>query len=146
MAGVLLRHLLDVDAAHVAEDRHRLLGDGVVGDAEVVLLCNIRFRLNEDTDGHLAADLQHEDLGGGGLRFVRRVGELDAARLHSPAGEHLRLKNDSPTGVRSDALGVFRRLRDTAGRRRHALPGEELLSFKFVEAHRKFSLGAFVAT
>ena len=42
---VLLGDLLDVDAAHVAEDHHRQAREAVPGDADVVLLRDRRARL-----------------------------------------------------------------------------------------------------
>ncbi len=55
----------------------------------------------EHPDRHVAADLELEDLSGVGLGLLGRVGELDAARLHPPAGEHLGLDH----GRTADLLG-----------------------------------------
>ena len=91
VVGVLLGDLLDVDAAHVAEQHHRALGAAVPEDRRVVLLLDLGLRVDEDADRHVAADLEVEDrervLGG----LLGRVGELDAARLHPAAGQDLRL-------------------------------------------------------
>ena len=106
---VLFRHLLDVDAAHVAEDGDRLLGERVVGDAQVVLLANGRLLLDEDTTRELALDLEREDLGGGRFRLGRCVGELHATRLHAAAREHLRLEDDGAVDLASEPLGLLRR-------------------------------------
>ena len=91
VVGVLLGDLLDVDPAHVAEQHHRPLRAAVPEHRGVVLLLDLGLRVDEHADRHVAADLELEDLGGvlGGL--VGRVGELDAAGLHPPAGQHLRL-------------------------------------------------------
>src|SRR3972149_6772127 len=64
MLRVLLRHLLDVDATHVAEDHDRQLGEGIVGDSGEVLPGDGRFRLHEDAARPLAADLEAQDGGG----------------------------------------------------------------------------------
>ena len=46
-----------------------------------------------------------------GAGLIGRVGEPHAARLHPPAGEHLRLDDDRP----ADAPGDPRRLRGVGG-------------------------------
>ena len=106
VVGVLFGDLLDVDAAHVAEEHQRLLGGAVPDDAGVVLLLDLRLRVDEDTAGHVPADLQLEDVARVGLGFLGRVGELDAAGLHAPAREHLRLDH----GRTADPRGDLRRL------------------------------------
>ena len=89
--GVGLGDLLDVDPAHVGEDQHRALARPVPGDARVVLLLDGDARVDQHAARHVAADLEREDRLGVGGGLVGRVGELDAARLHPPAGQDLRL-------------------------------------------------------
>ena len=62
----------------------------------VVLLLDLGLRVDEHADRHVAADLELEDRLGvlGGL--LGSVGELDAARLHPPAGQHLDLITVGP--------------------------------------------------
>ena len=102
VVGVLLGDLLDVDAAHVAEQHQRLLGGAVPDDARVVLLLDLGLRVDEHAARHVAADLQLQDVARVGLGFLGRVGELDAAGLHPPAGEHLRLDHGRPADPRGD--------------------------------------------
>ncbi len=72
--GVLLGDLLDVDAAHVAEDDDRELAAAVPGDRGEVLLLDRRALLDEDAARLLALDLEREDRGG------RLLGSLPASR------------------------------------------------------------------
>ncbi len=132
---VLFRHLLDVDAAHVAEDHDGELGQGVVGDAGVVLLLDGGLRLDEDGARLLAVDLEVEDGGGLAPGLLRRVGEPDAAGLHAAAGEHLRLEHDRPADVLRQLRGLLRRLGGAALGEADAALGEEALGFVFVEPH-----------
>ena len=62
VVGVLLGDLLDVDAAHVAEEHHRALGAAVPEHRGVVLLLDLGLRVDQDADRHVAADLELEDL------------------------------------------------------------------------------------
>ncbi len=96
VVGVLLGDLLDVDPAHVAEQHQRLLCGAVPDHPGVVLLRDFGLRVDEHAARHVAADLQLQDVLRVGLGFSRRVGELDAAGLHPPAGEHLRLDHGRP--------------------------------------------------
>src|SRR3990172_2215126 len=105
MLRVLLGNLLDVDAAHVAEDHHRQLGEGVVGDGSEVLLRDSRLRLDEDAAGPLAPYLKAQDSLRGRFRLFRRAGELDPAGLHAAAREHLRLQHDGPPHLPGPAGG-----------------------------------------
>ena len=95
--GLLLGDLLDVDAADRREDHHRLLADAVPDDARVVLLLDLRARVDEHATRHVAVDLEREDLARVGLGLLGRVGELDAAGLHAPARQHLRLDHRRAT-------------------------------------------------
>jgi hypothetical protein len=86
---VLLGDFLDVDAAHVAEDHHRLPCEAVPGDADVVLLRHRRAAFDEHPLRAVAIDGQVEDLCGGDIGFGRCIREEHAAGLHAPACEHL---------------------------------------------------------
>ncbi len=109
MAGVRLGDLLDVDAAHVGEQHHRLLADPVPDDAGVVLLLDGDLRVDEHAARHVAVDLQAEDELGVLGRLVGRVGELHAAGLHPPARQHLRLDHDRAGDLRGDPPRLLRR-------------------------------------
>ena len=62
VVGMALGHLLDVDAAHVAEQHHRLLADPVPHHAGVVLLLDAGLGVDEHPARHVAVDLQAEDV------------------------------------------------------------------------------------
>jgi hypothetical protein len=86
---VLLGDLLDVDPAHVREQHHGDLSGPVPHHARVVLVLHGGFRVDQHAARHVAVDLEVQDLLGllGGL--IGCVGELHAAGLHPPAGQHL---------------------------------------------------------
>ena len=109
--GVLLGDLLDVDAAHVAEDQHRQLAPAVPGDADVVLLGDGALLLDENRVGLLAVHHDRQDLvvQPGGL--VGGVGELHGAGLHAAAGEDLALQDDRPADLAGDLRAPRRRMR-----------------------------------
>ena len=79
--GMLLGDLLDVDAAHVAEDQDRQLAAAVPGDGGEVLLRDRRALLDQHAARLLAVDLELEDGVGGCLG--RRPGS--SANLTPPA-------------------------------------------------------------
>ena len=106
VVGVLLGDLLDVDPAHVAEQHHRPLRGPVPDDAGVVLLLDLGLGVDEHAARHVAVDLELEDLRGVGLGLLGGVGELDAAGLHPPAGQHLGLDHHRA----ADLLGGLARL------------------------------------
>src|SRR5213078_1020973 len=106
LVGLLLGDLLDVDAADRGEDHHRLLADAVPDDAGVELLRDLGPGVDQHAAGHVAVDLELQDVGGVPHGLVGRVGEFDAAGLHAPAGEDLRLDD----GRAADALGNGPRL------------------------------------
>ena len=105
--GVLLGDLLDVDAAHVAEQHQRLLGGAVPHDPRVVLLLDLRLGIDQHPSRHVPVDLERQDVARMRFGLRGRVGKLDAARLHPPPGEHLRLDHRRPP----DPLGDLARLR-----------------------------------
>ena len=135
VVGVLLGDLLDVDAAHVAEQHQRLLGGAVPDDAGVVLLLDLRLRIDEHALGHVAVDLELQDVLGVGGGLVGRVGELHAAGLHAAARQDLGLDH----GGAADPLGDLPRLRRGGG---EAVVGDgdagaldDRPRFVFVELH-----------
>ena len=133
--GVLLGDLLDVDAAHVAEDEDGELPPPVPGDRGEVLAGDERALLDQHAARLLPPDLEREDRARGGLGLRRRVGELDAAGLHAPAGQHLGLEDDRDGEVPGDLCGLGGATRDAALQERRAVAGEEGFGFVFVETH-----------
>src|SRR6478609_531627 len=134
--GLLLGHLLDVDTADGREDHHGLLARPVPDDAGVVLLLDLGARVDEHAAGHLAADLQREDLASMLPGLLGRVGELDPAGLHAPAREHLGLDHrgaaDAPRDLcRRGRIGGKAEVRDRD-------PGAlyDLARLVLVEPHR----------
>src|SRR5262249_9386932 len=97
---VLLRHLLDVDAAHVAEDEDRQLPSPVPGDGREVLLRHRRALLDQHAARLLALDLELQDCLRRALGVGGRVGEFDAPGLHAAAGQDLRLDDDRGAHIR----------------------------------------------
>ena len=82
VVGVLLGDLLDVDPAHVGEQQERALGGAVPDHARVVLLLDLGLRVDQHAAGHVAVDLELQDVLGVTLGLVGGVGELHAAGLH----------------------------------------------------------------
>ena len=110
VVGVILGDLLDVDAAHVAEEHHRALGAAVPEAGGVVLLLDLGLRIDEHADRHVAVDLELEDRGGVLGRLLGRVGELDAAGLHPAAGQDLRLDHGRAADLGGGCLRLLGRL------------------------------------
>ena len=137
VVGVLLGDLLDVDPAHVAEQHHRPLGAPVPEHRRVVLLLDLGLGVDQHADRHVAADLELEDLGGVGLGLLGRVGELDAAGLHPPAGQDLGLDHRRP----ADPLGRLARLGGGLAEAvlgdRDPGPLDDPAAFELVEAHER---------
>ena len=71
--------------------------------AGVVLLGDLGLWVDEHAARHVPVDLELQDRGGvlGGL--IGRVRELDAARLHPPAGQDLRLDHHRPADLAAAA-------------------------------------------
>ena len=107
VVGVLLGDLLDVDPAHVREQHHRALADPVPDHAGVVLVLDRGARVDQHAAGHVAADLEVEDVVGVIGRLVRGVGELDAAGLHPAAAQDLRLDHHRAADLLGDLPGRF---------------------------------------
>jgi hypothetical protein len=143
VVGVLLGHLLDIDAAHVGEDEGGQLADAVVDHPGVVLLRHRRLRAHQHAARHVAADLELEDVAGVRLGLLGGVGELHAAGLHAAAGEHLRLDHHRAADVGRDLLGLLGVRGETAARDRNALAFEDLARLELEEAHleRKTAAG-----
>jgi hypothetical protein len=133
--GMVLGDLLDVDPAHVRKEHHRALGASVPEHRGVVLLLDLGLGVHEDADRHVPVDLELEDLLGVPLRLLRRVGELDPARLHPAPGQDLRLDH----GGAPDPLGGLARLGGGLGEPvlgdRDPGPLDYAAAFELVEAH-----------
>ena len=105
--GILLRDLLDLDAALRREHEERLLRAAVERDREVVLASRCRMPARSRACGRRGRGCR-----GRGCRAPSAsassgsVGELDAAGLAAPAGQHLRLDDDRA----AELLGRLARL------------------------------------
>ncbi len=113
--GVVRGDFLDLDAALRGEHEQRLLRTPVEGDREVVLLGDVGRLLDPELLDDVASDVEADDLLGLLLGVGRVLGELDAARLPAPAGQHLSLDD----GLPAELLRSRPRLR---GRRRKRVP------------------------
>ena len=134
--GVLLGDLLDVDPAHVREQHHRALADPVPDDARVVLVLDGRLRVDQHAARHVAADLEVQHVLGMRARPRRAVGELHAAGLHAPAGQHLGLDHDRSADLLGDRAGVVGRLREAVLGYGDPGLGDDRPGLVFEEAHR----------
>ena len=137
VVGVGLGDLLDVDAAHVAEQHQRPLRGAVPDDAGVVLLLDLGFGVDEDAARHVAVDLQLQDRLGvlGGL--LGRVGELDAARLHPAAAQHLRLDHDRAADLLGGLAGLVGRFAEAVLGDGNPRQLDDLACLVLVEAHQR---------
>ena len=140
--GALGGDLLDVHASLRREHEERLLLAAVEGDREVVLLRDVGGLLDPELADDVAADVEAQDLARARLGLLGRLGELDAARLAAPAGQHLGLDDDLAAellGRRARLLGARR---DASLGDRDARAREELLALVLVEIHGRASLAA----
>ncbi len=111
------------------------LPHAVVDHAGVVLLLDLGLGADQHALRHVAVDLEGEDLAGVRLGLLGRVGELHAAGLHAPAGEHLRLDHHRAADLRRDRLGLLGVRREAAVGHGNALALEDLPRFVLEEAH-----------
>jgi hypothetical protein len=133
VVGMLLGHLLDVDSAHVAEQHHRLLRGPVPDHAHVVLLLDLGARVHQHSARLVAVDLEPEDVRGVGGRLLLGLGELHAARLHAPSGEHLGLDHRRPADLLGDPPGLLGALREPVLGHRNAGVLHDPAGFEFKE-------------
>src|SRR3954451_3754562 len=135
LVGLLLGDLLDVDATDRAEDDHGLLADPVPHDAGVELLVDVGPGVDEHAARLVAVDLELEDVGGVLLGLLGRVGELHAAGLHAPAGEHLGLDDGGAADALCDLLRLGRVFGEPEVRDRDPGPLHDLAGLVFEEPH-----------
>ena len=135
LVGLLLGHLLDVDAANGGEDHHRLLAQAVPDDAGVVLLLDLGLGVHEHAARHVAADLELQDVLRVVGRLVGAVGELDAAGLHAAAGQHLRLDHGRARRSGGDLARLLVGGRESEVGDRDSGPLDDLAGLVFEEAH-----------
>ena len=83
----------------------------------------------------MPADVQAEDVARLLLGVGRVDGELDAAGLAAPAGEHLSLDDDRPAELLGGRTRLLGRRRKPPLRDRDAELPEELLALVLVEIH-----------
>ncbi len=81
-------------------------------------------------------DLEAEDPVRRTTRFLRRIGQLDAAGLAAAAGVDLGLDHDATAQTRRDILRLLRGRRHRPRRDRDAMLAEYLLGLILVDVHR----------
>ena len=136
--GMRLRDLLDVDAAHVAEDHAPAASRRPSQVTAAKYSCATGARCSTSTPRGFWPLISSARMASRALRGRRRiVGELDAAGLHAAAGQHLRLEHH---GAADLGRGVARLGGRTSPRGPFssgiAVPGEQGLRFVLVEPHR----------
>src|SRR5262249_20229104 len=104
-------------------------------DREVVLLGDIRGRLDPELADDVTADVEPEDLARLRLGLVRGARELDPARLAAAAREHLRLDDDLAAEVVRGRARLLRRRRDTPVGDGDAGAAKQLLALVLVQIH-----------
>ena len=132
---VLLRHLLDVDAALGAHHPEVLLGRPVEGEGGVVLLADVAGLLDPHRADDVALDVHAQDVGGVQAGLVGGVGQLDAAGLAPPADLHLGLDHDRIAEPVGGGDGVVDGLDGLAGGDGHAEARQQLLALVLEEVH-----------
>ena len=135
--GLRRGDLLDLDAALGREHEERRLLRAVERDGEVVLLRDVGRALDPELAHDVPADVEPEDRARLLLRVRRVVGELDAAGLAAPAGEHLGLDDDRAAELHRRGPRLLRRGREPAVGDGDAEAAEELLPLVLVEIHRR---------
>ena len=133
-------YLLDVDPALGREHEERLLHAAIERQREVVLPLDVRGELDPEPPDDVAADVHAEDRFRMYLGLVGSGGELDAAGLAAPAGQHLGLDDDRSTELLGRLSRLGRRLGDAPIGDGDAEAAEELLALMLVEVHRAASL------
>src|SRR5207237_2444155 len=88
----------------------------------------------------MPTDVEPEDVARLRLGIRRILGELDAAGLAAPPGEHLRLDDDRAAQLLGGLARVLRRGGETSVGDRDPDPREEILALVFVEVHRRRTL------
>jgi len=89
--GAGARHLFDLHTALHRADRGKGARGPVHQEGQVELPGDVTGFFDEDRAHPVAFDIHAEDFLRPGLRLVRALGQLDAARLAPPAGLHLGL-------------------------------------------------------
>ena len=136
--GILLRDLLDLDAALRREHEQRLPGAAVERQREVVLLRDVGRLLDPEALDDMALDVEPDDVLRVLLGLVRVAGELDPACLAAPAGEDLGLDDDrAAEHLRRLPRLPRRRCQPTLADRDPDAP-KELLALVLVEVHWGF--------
>ena len=134
--GVVLRDLLDLDAALRGEHEERLLRATVERDREVVLLRDVGGLLDPDLLDDVAADVEPDDVPRLLLRVRGILGELDAAGLAAAARQHLSLDDDRAAELLGSRARLLRGRREPPLGDRDSELLEELLALVLVEIHR----------
>ena len=107
----------------------------VESDGEVVLALDVRGRLDPEAAHDVTPDVEPEDLGRASLGLVGPLGELDAAGLSTPAGQHLRLHDDRPAELLRGGARLGRRRRHAPRGDRDPEARQQLLPLVLVQVH-----------
>ena len=132
---VLLGHLFDVDAPHVAEDHDGKLAAAVPGDTDVVLLGNRALRLDQHRGGLLSVHLDAHDRVEKGAGLIRGFGELDGAGLHAAARQDLALQDYGSAQLEGHPTRLVGAVGQTVLGERQPVASEQRLGFVLIEAH-----------
>ena len=125
--GRLLGDLFDVDAAGRAYHHYGRLAGAIEDDADVVLLGDIDGGRDQHFLDGQPFDVHAEDLAGDLASLLRRVAELDAARLATSADVDLRLDDDGYAKLAGDRFGLLGGGGDLAGLHGNAVPAQDFL-------------------
>src|SRR5437763_7416341 len=133
--GTLDGELLDLHAAFGRRHRQEGAVRAVQQEGEVVLLGDVRGLGHQHAARDVALDVQAEN--GLCLLFglIRRLGELDAARLAAATGLHLGLDDDLGADLLRGGLGFFGGIGHRARQNRYSVGGEEIPRLVLVEVH-----------
>ena len=131
----LLGHLLDVHAARRADDGDGGLAGAVERDAEVVFLGDLDLGRDEDFLHRQPLDVHPQHLLRRFARQLRRVAELDAARLAASADVDLRLDDDGFAELARDGLGLLGGRGDLARLDGDAVAPQDVLGLILVNLH-----------
>ena len=137
--GALDRELLDLHAALVGRHRQEGAVRAVEQEGDVVLLLDVRARVDEHAVDRVALDVHAEDLLGGGPGVVGGLGHLDAAGLAAAADLHLGLDDGDPADALGDRLRLVGRGGDLTERGGYAVGLEQVLRLVLEQIHSDVS-------
>ena len=145
---MLLRDLLDLDAALLAHHEDDALRGAIEDEAEIQLAIDSETFLDQQPRDLLAAGprlIRHErlanQLAGNLLGLVGRLRQLDAAGLAAAAGMDLRLDHGHAAAEPPCDVGNFLRGEGhLTARNRNAVFGKDCFGLVLVDLHKRTSL------